>query len=170
MGIDRPDVESVVHFEIPGSIEAYYQEIGRGGRDGRRADATLLWNYVDVRTREFLIDQSDDGFTRHGGEPIDAPDLAAREVKRDLDRRKLARMASGARAPALVYFHGGSRRQMLLGWNYRYYYRNAYAMNEYLASRGFVVLSVNYRSGIGYGMGSPRPAWAFTSWARWESV
>ena len=60
--------------------------------------------------------------------------------------------ASGARAPALVYFHGGSRRQMLLGWNYRYYYRNAYAMNQYLASRGFVVLSVNYRSGIGYGM------------------
>jgi dipeptidyl aminopeptidase/acylaminoacyl peptidase len=41
---------------------------------------------------------------------------------------------------------------MLLGWNYRYYYRNAYAMNQYLASRGFVVLSVNYRSGIGYGM------------------
>ena len=57
MGIDRPDVEAVVHFEIPGSLEAYYQEIGRGGRDGRRADATLLWNYVDVRTREFLIEQ-----------------------------------------------------------------------------------------------------------------
>ena len=58
MGIDRPDIEAVVHFEIPGSLEAYYQEIGRGGRDGRRADATLLWNYVDVRTREFLIEQS----------------------------------------------------------------------------------------------------------------
>ena len=58
MGIDRPDIDAVVHFEIPGSLEAYYQEIGRGGRDGRRADATLLWNYVDVRTREFLIDQS----------------------------------------------------------------------------------------------------------------
>ena len=57
MGIDRPDIEAVVHFEIPGSLEAYYQEIGRGGRDGRRADATLLWNYVDVRTREFLIEQ-----------------------------------------------------------------------------------------------------------------
>ena len=56
------------------------------------------------------------------------------------------------RRPAVLYFHGGSRRQMLLGWNYRYYYRNAYAMNQYLASRGFVVLSVNYRSGIGYGL------------------
>ncbi len=60
MGIDRPDVEAVVHFEIPGSLEAYYQEIGRGGRDGCRADVTLLWNYVDVRTRKFLIDQNDD--------------------------------------------------------------------------------------------------------------
>ena len=54
--------------------------------------------------------------------------------------------------PALLFFHGGSQRQMLLGWHYMYYYNNAYAMNQYLASRGYVVLSVNYRSGIGYGM------------------
>lgn len=58
----------------------------------------------------------------------------------------------GERRPALVFFHGGSRRQMLLGWHYMYYYRNAYAMNQYLAGQGYVVLSVNYRSGIGYGM------------------
>ena len=57
-----------------------------------------------------------------------------------------------ARHPAVVFFHGGSRRQMLLGWHYMDYYANAYAMNQYLASRGYVVLSVNYRSGIGYGM------------------
>src|SRR5438128_9882119 len=41
---------------------------------------------------------------------------------------------------------------MLLGWHYFYYYRNAYALNQYFASRGYVVLSVNYRSGIAYGM------------------
>jgi dipeptidyl aminopeptidase/acylaminoacyl peptidase len=58
----------------------------------------------------------------------------------------------GERHPAVVFFHGGSRRQMLLGWHYMYYYSNAYAMNQFLASRGFVVLSVNYRSGIGYGL------------------
>ncbi len=58
----------------------------------------------------------------------------------------------GDRRPALLYFHGGSRRQMLLGWHYSSYYHNAYALNQYLASRGYVVLSVNYRSGIGYGM------------------
>jgi dipeptidyl aminopeptidase/acylaminoacyl peptidase len=55
------------------------------------------------------------------------------------------------KAPAIVFMHGGPSRQMLLGWHYRYYYHNSYAMNQYLASRGYVVLSVNYRSGIGYG-------------------
>ncbi len=57
-----------------------------------------------------------------------------------------------ARHPAVVFFHGGSRRQMLLGWNYMYYYSNAYALNQYLANSGYVVLSVNYRGGIGYGL------------------
>ena len=53
--------------------------------------------------------------------------------------------------PAIVYIHGGPSRQMLLGWNYSEYYSNAYATNQYLASLGFDVLSVNYRMGIGYG-------------------
>jgi dipeptidyl aminopeptidase/acylaminoacyl peptidase len=57
----------------------------------------------------------------------------------------------GSRKPAVVYVHGGPPRQMLLGWHYSDYYSNAYALNQYLASRGFVVLSVNYRLGIGYG-------------------
>ena len=56
------------------------------------------------------------------------------------------------RAPAVVFYHGGSRRQMLLGWHYMTYYSNAYALNQFLANSGYVVLSVNYRSGIGYGM------------------
>jgi dipeptidyl aminopeptidase/acylaminoacyl peptidase len=59
---------------------------------------------------------------------------------------------AAAKHPAMIFFHGGSRRQMLLGYHYRRYYSNAYAMNQYLAARGFVVLSVNYRSGIGYGL------------------
>ncbi len=56
------------------------------------------------------------------------------------------------RIPAVIFFHGGSRRQMLLGWHYMDYYNNSYAMNQYLASLGYIVLSVNYRSGIGYGL------------------
>src|ERR1035438_7758083 len=59
---------------------------------------------------------------------------------------------TAARHPSLVFMHGGSRRQMLLGWHYMDYYNNAYAMNQYLASQGYVVLSINYRSGTGYGL------------------
>ena len=58
----------------------------------------------------------------------------------------------GRRYPAMLFFHGGSRRQMLLGFHHRGYYHNAYAFNQVLASHGYVVLSVNYRSGIGYGL------------------
>ena len=65
--------------------------------------------------------------------------------------------AGSAKKPAIVYVHGGPPRQMLLGWNYSDYYANAYAMNQYLASRGFVVLSINYRLGIGYGYAFHRP-------------
>jgi dipeptidyl aminopeptidase/acylaminoacyl peptidase len=53
--------------------------------------------------------------------------------------------------PALIFIHGGSIRQMMLGFHYMDYYHNAYAMNQYLASRGYVVLAVNYRTGIMYG-------------------
>jgi dipeptidyl aminopeptidase/acylaminoacyl peptidase len=52
---------------------------------------------------------------------------------------------------ALIFMHGGPIRQMLPGFHYRGYYAKAYAMNQYLASRGYVVLAVNFRSGIGYG-------------------
>jgi dipeptidyl aminopeptidase/acylaminoacyl peptidase len=54
--------------------------------------------------------------------------------------------------PALLFFHGGPRRQMLLGYPAMGYYSNAYAMNQYLASQGYIVLSTNYRCGVGYGL------------------
>ena len=54
--------------------------------------------------------------------------------------------------PGVLFLHGGSRRHMMLGWHYSGYYHNSYAFHQLLASRGVVVLSVNYRSGIGYGM------------------
>jgi dipeptidyl aminopeptidase/acylaminoacyl peptidase len=58
----------------------------------------------------------------------------------------------GEKRPAVIFIHGGSRRQMLLGWHYLSYYHNSYALNQYLASQGYVVLSINFRSGTGYGM------------------
>jgi dipeptidyl aminopeptidase/acylaminoacyl peptidase len=58
----------------------------------------------------------------------------------------------GERRPAAIFFHGGSRRQMLLGFHYSGYYHNAYSLSQVFASMGYVAMAVNYRSGIGYGM------------------
>jgi len=99
MGIDRPDVEAVVHVDVPGSIEAYYQEIGRGGRDGRQASATLLWNYADVKTREFLIDKGRDDSAGRSDVVVDLEEVARRK---ELDHKKLKRMVAYATTPACL--------------------------------------------------------------------
>jgi len=111
----------------------------------------------------------------NGGKPIT---LATDRVPRDFPATQLvvpkkvvykapdgvevhAQLFAGAggagKKPAIIYVHGGPPRQMLLGWHYSDYYTNAYALNQYLASRGYVVLSVNYRLGIGYGHDFHRP-------------
>ncbi|HEX8458720.1 MAG TPA: RecQ family ATP-dependent DNA helicase [Pyrinomonadaceae bacterium] len=58
MGIDKADIRFVLHYHLPGSIEAYYQEIGRAGRDGRPSECVLLFNYADKRTQDFFIEGS----------------------------------------------------------------------------------------------------------------
>ncbi len=92
MGIDRPDLEVVVHKELPASVEAYYQEVGRVGRDGRHAVATLLWNYVDVKTREFLIEKRGEDDGREGVET----DPGEQDRRRTLEHLKLRRMVAYA--------------------------------------------------------------------------
>ena len=78
---------------------------------------------------------------------------------------------SAARKPAVIFLHGGPPRQMLLGWSYMDYYSNAYAVNQYLAAHGFVVLSVNYRLGIGYGLAFHHPERAgFAGAAEYQDV
>ncbi|MBR1982485.1 MAG: RecQ family ATP-dependent DNA helicase [Akkermansia sp.] len=63
MGIDRSDVRFVLHFEIPGSVEAYYQEAGRAGRDGEPAACELLFNHADLKTQEFFFEGSNPPIT-----------------------------------------------------------------------------------------------------------
>ena len=92
MGIDKPDIRFVVHYHVPGSIEAYYQEVGRAGRDGLPAECLLLFNYADTRTQQFFIEGNHPSpeligevyreLAAIGGERIE---LSAREMAQRLD-------------------------------------------------------------------------------------
>ena len=63
MGVDRGDLRFVVHWDIPGSLEAYYQEVGRAGRNGAVAWCELLYNYADVATQRFFLDGANPPFS-----------------------------------------------------------------------------------------------------------
>lgn len=101
MGIDKSNVRYVIHHNMPGSLEAYYQEAGRAGRDGEPADCLLLWNDGDIATCRFFIEQE----TNNPALTVDEQQLV-----RASQRRRLSAMAtycmttSCLRATILGYF------------------------------------------------------------------
>ncbi len=94
MGIDKPDVRFVAHLDLPGSIEAYYQETGRAGRDGLPSDTLMLYGSEDIALRSRFIEESD------------APDARKRTERRKLDALLGLAETAGCRRQVLLSYFG----------------------------------------------------------------
>ncbi|MBT0812668.1 S9 family peptidase [Litoribacter ruber] len=159
VSLDEADMELLTDGE---GIEAYPFFIGESDRiamfsgDFRQP---LLPSVMDIESKEIKVLSLDrlveDFPLDHFVEPKQVSFEAADGVK--VYGQLFEKEGGDSQKPAVVFVHGGPQRQMLLGWSYMDYYSNTYALNQYLANQGFVVLSVNFRMGIGYGHDFHKP-------------
>ncbi|KEO72423.1 S9 family peptidase [Anditalea andensis] len=153
VSIDRADMQLLTDGE---GIEAYPTFIGKGERlalfsgDAKQPllPAVLLGRNKDIEVLSKDIIPGDFP-AEYFVKPVQVSFTAADGVL--VYGQLFEKSGGGKDKPAVVFVHGGPQRQMLLGWSYMDYYSNTYALNQYLANLGFVVLSVNFRMGIGYG-------------------
>jgi dipeptidyl aminopeptidase/acylaminoacyl peptidase len=137
--VQTGDGKSILCLGSTATVPAMPYEITAKGREMIASQALPTdFPSASLVTPKQVIFQSEDGVTLHG-------------------QLFLPRNAKG-KGPGLVFMHGGPIRQMMLGFHYMDYYHNAYAENQYLASRGYVVLSVNYRLGVMYGRAFREPS------------
>jgi len=141
--VETGDGESLVCLGSTATSPAMPYEVKAGGRTMIAAQALPKdFPAADLVTPKQVIFKSEDGLALHG-------------------QLFLPRGVKG-KVPGLVFMHGGPIRQMMLGFHYMDYYHDAYAENQYLASRGYAVLSVNYRLGVMYGRAfreAPNTVW-----------
>jgi dipeptidyl aminopeptidase/acylaminoacyl peptidase len=115
-----------------------------------RSDAAAADYPTTLVTPKQVLFSSSDGIHLHG--QLFRADPATPKPETPNAATHDAAASAHAKHPAILFVHGGPNRQMLLGYPSMGYYSNAYAMNQYLTAQGFIVLSVNYRCGIGYGL------------------
>jgi len=141
--VQTGDGKSTLCLGSTATVSAMPYEVSANGREmiAKQAMPSDFPSAILVIPKQVIF-RSEDGVTLHG-------------------QLFLPQNAKG-KIPGLVFMHGGPIRQMMLGFHYMDYYHNAYAENQYLASRGYAVLSVNYRLGVMYGRAfreAPNTVW-----------
>ena len=136
--VETGDGKQILCLGSTATVPAMPYRLTATGREMLAAEVLRGYPSAQLVTPKQVLFTSEDGFQIHG--QLFLPRHPA------------------AQAPAVVFIHGGSMRQMMLGFHYMDYYHGSYAENEYLASRGFIVLSVNYRTGVMYGRAFREPA------------